>query len=108
MVKIEVKSTAVNPRTIVPNTGPRAGQQMTFHEQEAWAYTCDQQGNPHPYPQRITLNIDVPKGQQPYAPGFYMLDPTCFFVDRFSALQLGRLKLRPVTTQPQSTSARAA
>lgn len=106
MIKIEVKSTAIQPRTITVKSGARAGQQMTFHEQDAYAFTTDDEGNPRPYPQRITLNINVPEGQAPYAPGFYMLDPSCFFVDRFNALQLGRLRLKPFAAQ--ATAARAA
>lgn len=105
MIKIEVKSTAVQPRTVNVRSGARAGQEMTFHEQDAYAFTTDDQGNPRPYPQRITLNIDVPKGQQPYQPGIYQLDPACFFVDRFNSLQLGRLRLKPIT---QAQPARAA
>lgn len=101
MIKIEIKSTVVQPRTITPKTGPRQGQQMTFHEQDAYAFTVDDQGNPRPYPQRITLNIDVDKGAAPYAPGFYMVDPSSFFVDRFNSLQLGRIKLKPITAQAQ-------
>lgn len=107
MIKIEIKSTQVIPRTINVKTGPRAGQQMTFHEQDAYAFTTDEQGNPRPYPQRITLNIEIEKGQQPYAPGFYMLDPSVFFVDRFNSLQIGRIKLKPITAQAQP-AARAA
>lgn len=107
MIKIEVKSTAIQPRTINVKTGARAGQEMTFHEQDAYAFTTDENGQPRPYPQRITLNIDVPRGQQPYAPGYYMLDPSCFFVDRFNSLQLGRLRLKPITAQAQP-AARAA
>jgi len=106
MIKIEVKSTAIQPRTITVKSGARAGQQMTFHEQDAYAFTTDEQGSPRPYPQRITLNINVPEGQSPYAPGFYMLDPACFFVDRFNSLQIGRLRLKPFAAQ--ATAARAA
>lgn len=92
MIKIEVKSVAVQSRQIIS----KQGQPIVFHEQEAWAHTTDANGNPHPYPQRIILNIDQDKGQQPYQPGIYTLAPESLFVNRFNSLQLGRAKLRPV------------
>ena len=97
MIKIEIKSADTNPRDITAKSGPNAGRQMTFHEQDAYAFTSDENGTPRPYPQRIILNIDRQKGQQPYAPGMYLVCPSSVFVDRFNNLQLGRLKLRPIT-----------
>jgi hypothetical protein len=102
MIKIEVKSADTIAREITAKNGPNAGRKMTFHEQDAYAFTSDDQGNPRPYPQRITLNIDRDKGQQPYGPGMYIVCPSSVFVDRFSNLQLGRLKLRPITQAVQA------
>lgn len=96
MIKIEVKDANVNPRVITPSNGKNAGRQMTFYEQDAYAFTTDDNGNPRPYPQRITLNIDIEKGAKPYAPGMYQVCPSSCYVDRFNVLQLGRLKLRPL------------
>lgn len=107
MIKVEIKSTDVNPREITAKSGPNAGKTMTFYEQDGYAFTSDDNGNPRPYPQRITLNIDVERNQQPYAPGMYVVCPSSAFVDRFNNLQLGRLKLRPVT-QPVQSAPKAA
>lgn len=96
MIRIEVKSATVTPRNITIKSGPKVGQQSTFHEQEAYAYTTDREGNLRPYPERIVLNIEVQDGQQPYAPGNYQPDPSCLYVDRFGSLTLGRMKLRPL------------
>lgn len=96
MIKIEVKDANVNPRVITPSQGKNAGKQMTFYEQDAYAFTADDQGRPRPYPQRIVLNIDIDKGAKPYAPGFYTVCPSSMFVDRFNSLTVGRLKLVPV------------
>jgi len=106
MIKIEVKDGNVNPRVITPKSGNNAGKQMTFYEQDAYAFTTDEQGNARPYPQRITLNIDIEKGAKPYAPGMYQVCPSSVFVDRFNNLALGRLKLRPLIAA--SAPARAA
>lgn len=96
MIKIEVKSTSIIPRTITPKTGPNQGKPMVFHEQEAWAYCVSADGKPQPYPQRITLNIEVDRGQVAYNPGFYQVSPRSVYVDRFAALSLGRLILDPL------------
>lgn len=95
-IRIEVKSVEVTPRTVNIKQGPRAGQQATFQEQTAYAYTVDDNGKPRDYPERIRINIDTGAGQQPYAPGFYMPAPQSFYVDRFEGLTLGRTKLVPV------------
>lgn len=107
MIKIEVKDANITPRVITPSQGKNAGRQMTFHEQDAYAFTADDQGRPRPYPQRITLNIDIEKGQKPYAPGFYTVCPSSVYVDRFNSLTLGRLKLVPLAA-PATAPVRAA
>lgn len=108
MIKIEVKDATVNPRVITPSQGKNAGRQMTFYEQDAYAFTADEQGKPRPYPQRIVLNIDMDKGAKPYAPGFYTVCPSSLFVDRFNSLQLGRLKLVPLAAPAVAATPRAA
>lgn len=95
MIKIEIKSATATPRQI---TSRNTGEVITFHEQEAWAFTFDQQGKPHPYPQRIVLNIDMANGQQVYQPGIYQLAPESIYINRFAALEIGRAKLVPIVS----------
>jgi len=99
MIKIEVKSETTQTRQINGKNGP-----LTFHEQEAWAYTFDQQGEQHPYPQRIVVNIERERGQEPYKAGVYVLAPESIFVNRFGSLQLGRAKLRPLQTNVKAAA----
>lgn len=87
MIKIEVKSSDVQDRT---NAGG------TFREQQAWAHMADQNGNPHPYPQLIKINLDVKSNQAPFPPGMYQLDPASVYVNKFGGLNIGRIKLRPL------------
>lgn len=93
-MKIEVKNTAVITRQITPSTGKNAGKQVTFYEQEAWAHLCNKDGTPHPYPSRTLIGLENPEA--PIKPGMYTLGDSCFFVDRFGKLALGRLQLQPV------------
>jgi hypothetical protein len=78
----------------VIKNGPRAGTISQLIEQEAYAYTYDQNGNRHAYPSRIVMNLE--QGQQPYPAGFYLLSPSSFYVNRFNQLELGRPQLVPM------------
>lgn len=102
MLKVEIKSAVAAPRNITIKNGPKAGQQTTFHEQEAYIFLMDQDGNPRPYPMLTTLNIDVERGQQPYAPGVYVVDDRSFYLDRFRQLSVGKLVLRPAVAQAKA------
>lgn len=101
MIKIEIKTGVATTRNVNVSKGRNAGTVMQMTEQEAWAFTVDQQGTPHPYPSRIVLDIE--QGAQPYPPGFYTIAPASVYVGDFSKLKLGRVKLTPI-----QTSARAA
>ncbi|MCK9283976.1 MAG: G5P family DNA-binding protein [Rhodocyclaceae bacterium] len=92
-IKIEVKSVEI---AVKNGTSARTGKPYSIREQEAWAYTTDRKGNPHPYPQRIRLNLedDAPA----YSVGFYTLSPGSFYVDRFNGLALGPV-LTPIASK---------
>ena len=97
-IRIEIKSSVLEVREILPKTGPNAGKPMTFHEQEAWVTLPGNDGKPRPFPQRITLNIDVVRKQEAFAVGVYTLSDTSFFINRFSGLEIGRLHVRQRST----------
>lgn len=90
-IRIEVKSTNLERRAVTQRS---TGKQFTFDEQEAWAHTVDQQGTPHPYPQRI--RITLPKGQaDAYPVGDYTLHPASFYVGNYGDLAMA-VRLVPV------------
>lgn len=88
MIKIEIKVASFNVRT---NSGG------TFHEQEAWAYLTDRDGNPHPYPQLIRINLDVKGNQPPYPVGVYQIEPSSVYVNKYGGLNFGQIRLRPLS-----------
>lgn len=96
MLRVEIKSATVAPRTVNIKNGPNSGKSTVFHEQEAYIYLIDNDGNPRPYPMLTVLNIDVDRGQMPYQPGMYIVDPRSFYLDRFRQLSVGKLALRPL------------
>lgn len=84
MLKFEVQSTEVSVKTGVS----RRGKPFEITEQIA----------------KLALNgelrkvtIGLPRGQSPYAPGAYTIDPASFYVDGFGQLQM-RLRLMPIAT----------
>jgi hypothetical protein len=99
MLKVEIKSDTITPRIVNIKNGLKAGQQTTFHEQEAYITLADNDGNPRPYPMLTTLNIDVEHGQKPYPPGVYVVDDRSFYLDRFRQLAVGKLSLRSLPAQ---------
>ena len=105
MLKVEVKSTDVASRNFVYKTGEKVGQHGIIYTQEAWAYTVDQSGKPHPYPQRITLNLDVEDGQKPYPVGAYQVSLASFYVGKYGDLVMGRIKLEPIVADVSSKKA---
>lgn len=83
-MKIRVKSAEVEMRG-----GKRAdGSQWSIPEQTAYVVTEDEI-------KRIRLSLA--KGQTPYAPGDYEINPTSFVVDNFGSLKIGRLQLLPLS-----------
>lgn len=88
MIRIEVTNREVHTRHIKSN---RTGREFTFHEQEAFAFVHDRNGDASKYPGRITLTLG--DDQEPYEPGMYMLAPQSLYVDRFGKLTIGRVQL---------------
>jgi len=89
-ILIEIKSPVI---TEVNGTS-KAGKPYHMRKQSAWAYTYDQHGKPHPYPERIEFNLM--DDQQAFPAGRYSIAPQSFFVGDFNALSIGRLLLEPV------------
>ncbi len=82
MLKIEVVGTHV--KTVHGKAGGK-NEGKTFEIPEVTAYA----GLPgERYPAKMVF--PVPQGQQPPAPGMYMLAPESFYVDQFGTLQLRR------------------
>lgn len=88
MLKIEVKSEAVNERT-----GNKNGRDWKIRTQEAYAHIQNRNGTPAPYPEKILLNLDNGNPnrapQNPYAVGTYYLSDSSVYVGDFDALRLG-------------------
>lgn len=80
------------------------GKPGMMHKQEAWAHTVDREGKPHPYPQRVSIDLDSKTGQGPWPVGSYLISPSSFYVGSFGDLQMGRLQLVPMT-QPVRAAA---
>ena len=87
LIGIEVKEAKVERKRITR----KAGGQIDIGEQRAYVDLGK------PYPTEIVIPIDVEAGQMPYDAGKYHLDQSCFYVDRFGKLCLGRLKLQKST-----------
>jgi hypothetical protein len=98
-IKIEVKTTEVSTKS---GTSAKTGKPYSIREQEAWAYTTDRDGRPHPYPQRIRITLG--DDQPPYPTGLHTLSPASFFVDRFGGLALGPV-LQPLGAVPAAKAA---
>ena len=94
MIKIEIKDAKVNRREI---TSKKDGKQMVFLDQEAYAFTLDKSGQARAYPESCRISLDI--DQAPYQPGFYVLEPTSIYVDRFGGLALSRPKLKALAAQ---------
>lgn len=92
MIKIEIKDATKARREISRKTD---GKIITFYEQPAWAYTYGKNGQPNPYPESITLNLDAE--QAPYSVGFYTVAPSSIGVNRFKQLDFFRVALVPIS-----------
>lgn len=97
MIKIEVKSADTTRSTGTT----KAGKQFP-RKQTAYAFTLDRNGNPNPYPERISLVIW--DNEQPYASGIYELAPTSLYVGEYGELKLSP-HLVPAKVAVSSTTA---
>ena len=93
-MKIEIVTDKV---TVKSGTSQRTQKPYSINKQEGFLFTEGAK-----YPVRFEFNLA--DGATAYAPGFYKLDESSFFVDRFGALSLsGQLVLLPLTAaQPAS------
>lgn len=79
MIRIEITSSDVNPRTV---HSKKTGEIFNFIEQQAYLHL----GN-EPYPQRG--RVTLPKGQTVgYAPGFYTPGPKSLYVNKYGQLEI--------------------
>jgi hypothetical protein len=76
------------------NGTSKAGKPYSIRKQAAWAHTYDPMGAPNPHPERIEFSLA--DGQQPFPVGKYTIDPACFYVGDFHALNVGRILLEPL------------
>jgi phosphoglycolate phosphatase-like HAD superfamily hydrolase len=88
MIRIEVKSTDIFPFSGISQ---KTGKPFSIRNQEVYAFTVDDNGNPRPYPEMIKLSLD--DNQLPYPVGFYTIKAQSLFVDKFQRLSIGRLFL---------------
>lgn len=100
MIRIEVKSTEV--RSISGTS--KTGKPYNIRDQEAYAYTVGRDGQPRPYPERISLQLE--DDQAPLEPGIYTLAPASLYVGDYGRLMLGRPQL--VKAQPVAAAKAAA
>jgi len=78
MCKVEVKSTELK---LVQGTSQKSGKPYSFQTQQAYAHLDGK-----PYPVEFQLTVD--NGSSAYAPGFYTLAPSAFYVDKYGKLGL--------------------
>jgi hypothetical protein len=84
-IQVEIKSKEVlTKRGIATKTG----KPFEIHEQIGYV-ELDK-----PYPQEMRVPVERP--DTPYAPGTYLVDASCLYVNRYGQLQLGRLKLSQI------------
>lgn len=96
MIRIDIKTTDLRQVPFTYKNGPKAGKPGLMHKQEAWAHTFDDSGKPHPYPQRISIDIDVEHQQAAWPVGSYQVSPSSLYVGKYGDLVLGRLVLSPL------------
>lgn len=104
MIKVQIEKVEVDDKR---GTSQRTGKPYSIREQVAWGFFCDQEGRPHPHPQRIRITLgDL---QDPYPVGLYQIADESFFPDRFGQVTC-RVKLRPLTASSAAVqpAARAA
>lgn len=91
-MKIEIVSSEIREQA---GTSQKTGKPYHIRKQQAFAHLEGQK-----YPVSFVLN--VPNDRQPYTSGFYSIDETSFYVDRFGGLGLSQeLRLVPFV-QPRT------
>ena len=93
MLIVQVKTTETSERSGVARA---TNKPYCFFEQEAWVELNGEV-------RRIKIAHDKP--EQAYAAGVYFVSGGSMFVDGFSSLKLGRLKLVPIAELSAHTTA---
>lgn len=83
MIKIEIRSAEVVTKSGV---SARTGKPYSMNEQRGYAFTCDRQGNPQPYPSQLCITLA--NGVQPYQPGLYTLAPSSLYTNKYDQLEI--------------------
>lgn len=100
MIKIEVRNTQVNEKSITYKTGEKAGQTSIRFLQSARLHGHYVQGFKAEDPALIILELGEKTPANPtatpYAPGMYVISDECYYPGRFADIQFGRLKLTPL------------
>lgn len=81
-IRIEIQSDKVDERGGTIRNGERAGQTYHIRQQEGWVF------NGKAYPERFVISLQ--DGQQPYAPGMYLLSASSLEVGDYDRLQFSR------------------
>ena len=94
-MKIEIVSAEIREQSGVSQ---KTGKNYHIRKQQAFAHLEGQK-----YPVAFVLN--VPNDRQPYLPGFYSIDDTTFYVDKFGGLSVSQeIKLVPAGVTQSKTS----
>jgi Helix-destabilising protein len=96
MIRIEIASVSVTekPKTWTDRKGKQ--QSNIFREQMGFAFLVNADGVVDPHPTKIIITLD---SEAPAFPvGMYVLDPRSLYVNGFSNLTFGRLRLKLVDT----------
>lgn len=101
MLKIEIREALFSERQ---QDYVKDGQKKTatFKDQIGWAFVTLPSGNPAPYPEKVSIGLD--KDQGPFPVGFYTLALESLYVGRFDKLQVGKIKLKPLTVAAQKAA----
>lgn len=91
MIRIEIKSANVVPKSGI---AAKTGKPYSMREQFGYAYTYDKSGVLNEYPVKFTLTLN--DGQEPYAPGDYVLAPESIYTNRFGQFEIFTI-LKPAT-----------
>ena len=83
-MKIVIKSAEVSAKNVISK---RTGKPYTFREQTAFLTDGEEVRR---------FYVTLQDGQNPYAPGEYVLSSESFRVTPYGALEIGRLLLMPV------------
>lgn len=91
MIVFEVENSATNSKSGISD---KTGKPWQMHFQQVLIHGISVDGFPSRFPRESTIQLD--DGQQPYAPGKYVIASDCFYFGDFGRFTMGRLKLMPL------------